>query len=483
MTQNQDFLINFQTSLDRLANLNSIIEENSKGKQQFSELVFRRLSEINDKIRSLGDKIKELKTQLSTLEQQVSLNNVNIENRDANVQRLQSQIERLTSERDELKQQMTDLNQRSQVELQNLQQRIDQAEAQIRQLSEQNANLNQQIQQLNDAAAHSGNESSAQSQAIQEHATKMEEQRQLHATELEQMKQQNNAQIEQLKQQIDEKDRAMSDLQSNTVAEIQRLNEQMTVLTQERDAAQGQIAQLQQQIQELTEQNNNLIQRIIAATDAINEAMNTLEKMNNPAELQQNLQQATSLFQDVESSLENIFDAIHGRKILNNGNKNFDEIQNMPDNIDNDSIIYINKQGTSMRYGDLKDGLLRKIKQKPDDPNFKYRLALKEIKTDPDPNKIPDILLKYSIGFNNGVVVGGKKYRKTRKIRKQKGGFIYNTPSSRKRRSSINKYTKTSKMSSLLSNSSRPASSSDIFRNNKKQKKYNKTSKRISRSS
>lgn len=478
MSQNPDFLNNFQNSLDRLANLNSIIEENNKGKQEFSEVVFRRLREINEKIRSLGNKIKDLKDKLATLEQQVSMNNVNIENRDANVNRLQSQIERLTAERDELKKQIVDINQRSQAELQNLQQRIDQSEAQIRQLTEQNANLNQQIQELNNAATQRGNEAAAQSQAIQEHATKMEEQRQQHAAELEQMKQQNSAQMEQLKQQIEEKDRAMTELQANTAAEIQRLNEQLAALTQEKDASQAQIAQLQQQIQQLTDQNNNLIQRIISATDAINEAMNALEKMNNPAELQQNLQQATALFQEVEASLENIFSAIHGRKIVYIGDKNLDEIQNMPDNINNDSIINIDNQGNTMRYGELKDGLLKKVKQKPDDPNFKYRLALKEIKSNPDPNKIPEILMKYGISFNNGVVVGGKKYRKTRKIRKQKGGFIYNTPSSRKKRSSL---TKTSKIPSSL-RTSNSYSSSDLFKT-KRQKKNNKRTSRTSKRS
>jgi hypothetical protein len=292
------------------------------------------------------------------------------------------------------------------------------------------------------------------------------------------MKQQNNAQIEELKQQIEARDKAIADVQSNSASEMQRLNEQIATLTQERDAAQAQIAELQRQIEALTEQNNNLIQRIIAATDAINEAMNTLEKMNNPAELQQNLQQATSLFQEVETSLENIFSAIHGRSIVSN--KLTEDIQNMPDNINNDTVVNVDRQGTSIRYGDLKDGLLRKIKQKPDDPNFKYRVALKEIKNNPDPSKVADILMKYGIAFNNGVVVGGKKYKKTRKIRRQKGGFIYNTPSSRKKRSSN---TKTSKMSSLLSSSNSYNTSSDVFKNTKKSKKYNKTSKRSSKTS
>jgi predicted nucleic acid-binding Zn-ribbon protein len=484
MSQNQDFLNNFQNSLNRLSNITSVIEQNTQGKQQFSELVFRRLREINDKIRSLGDKIKELKGQLSTLEQQVEQNNMNISNRDANVQRLQSQIERLTVERDELKQQMSDLAQRAQTDAQSLQQRIDQAEAQIRQLTEQNANLTQQIQELNNVAAQRGTEAAAQNQAIQEHATRMEQQRQQHATELEQMKQQNDAQIEQLKQQIEGNDKAMADLQGATASEIQRLNDQIASLTQEKDAAQNQIGELQRQIEDLRAQNDNLIQRIIAATDAINAAMDTLEQMNNPAELQQNLQQANALFEDVETSLANISRAISGRELIDIGQRAEDELRAATDNITDDTMVTIDRQGTTMRYAELKDGLIRKIRQRPSDQNFKYLLALNEIRAS-SPNEIANILSKYNINTNNGAVVGGKKY-KTRKIRKQKGGFVYDTPSSRKKRTSLSKFTRTSKNTTSKNSRSgtmTPPTSSELIRKNKKSRRTTKTSKLSSRSS
>jgi len=477
MSQNQDFLNNFQKSIDRLANINSIIEKNTQGKQEFSEVVFRRLREINEKVRSLGNKIQELKSQLTTLEQQVTENNTNIQSRDANIQQLQAQIASLTAERDQLKQQMDELNQRTQAETQNLQQRIDQGEAQIRQLTEQNANLTQQIQELNEAATLRGNEAAAQSQAIQEHATKMEEQRQLHANELEQIKQQNNAQIDQLKQQIETNDKTMSDLQTNSSAEIQRLNQEFTALTQEKDAAQAQILELQRQIEELRSQNDNLIQRIITATDAINEAMNALEQINNPADLQKNLQQADSLFNEVEESLENISRAIHGREVISIDQRLENRLNSIPDKISNDANIVVDRQGTTITYQELKNGLIQKIKQNRRDPKNKYLLALQEIKKISDPKQVINILRKLNVDFNNGIVIGGKKYKKTRKmrkIRKQRGGFVYDTPSSRKKRRSLSTFTKTSKIT---------VTPSSLLFKNKKSKRNSKTSKMSSKSS
>ena len=61
-------------------------------------------------------------------------------------------------------------------------------------------------------------------------------------------------------------------------------------------------------------------------------------------------------------------------------------------------------------------------------------MTLKQLRNASDEDDVNTILLKNNIGkSNNGKINGGKRFKKTKKNRKQKGGFTYKTNSKRNR--------------------------------------------------
>ena len=62
---NPNFKQDFEQSLQRLSQINTAIDANLKGKQEFSARIIQRLSSINDKVKQLGDSIRVLKEQLT----------------------------------------------------------------------------------------------------------------------------------------------------------------------------------------------------------------------------------------------------------------------------------------------------------------------------------------------------------------------------------------------------------------------------------
>ena len=66
----------------------------------------------------------------------------------------------------------------------------------------------------------------------------------------------------------------------------------------------------------------------------------------------------------------------------------------------------------------------------PGQQGDKYRNAVKQLANLSDPANVSQVLASNNIAFKNGKIMGG---RKTRKIRKQKGGFTYKSTSVRKR--------------------------------------------------
>ena len=72
---NPNFKQEFENSLQRLAQINTAIDANIKGKQEFSAKIIQRVSAINDKVKQLGDAIKRLKDELTNLQAQAAANN------------------------------------------------------------------------------------------------------------------------------------------------------------------------------------------------------------------------------------------------------------------------------------------------------------------------------------------------------------------------------------------------------------------------
>jgi hypothetical protein len=79
----------------------------------------------------------------------------------------------------------------------------------------------------------------------------------------------------------------------------------------------------------------------------------------------------------------------------------------------------------------------------------KYADAIPQVRAATTPDEITQILRSNSINYKNGNMMGGKR---TKKIRKQKGGFVYRANTKRKSLSSNSKRRIRSRSSSRKSN-------------------------------
>ena len=430
---NPNFKQEFDNSLQRLAQINTVIDANLRSKQEFSARIVQRLTAINDKVKQLGNAIRTLKDQLTNLQAQAAANNNHIADIGTEVNGLKGQIAQLTDERNKAVAELDDLKNKYQADTQALQKRIDDNEANTRQLTDQNMQLSQQRDALQAELTQKGDLGAA-------HAAELKNLTDQHTQALlqkdEQLKAQqdaNTAQIQQLQAEIaakeEELNKTISDV-GNNAAQLQAQIEQLTREKQEKDA---QIAQLQGQITDLQNENQDLINRIIAATQAIAAATNRLQELNDPAAF--NEAELDVKFQELEASVQEISNAIQAgpQNVAQNVPQNV--AQNVPQNVaqqripGNTRILYENTQFT---LDDLRNQLQEKSRQDPR-PNNKYSQVLQQLQGANDEDDVKSILQSASImTTRNGKIKGGKKTKKNKKVRKQKGGYTYKVNSKRR---------------------------------------------------
>jgi len=184
----------------------------------------------------------------------------------------------------------------------------------------------------------------------------------------------------------------------------------------------------------LQNENKELQQRIVAATESINTAVKNLQDISDDATNNQNTENVTKLFAQVEASIEDINKAIQGSPTQGpptqgpptQGPPTQGQSQSIPSS---EPIIGVNGVPQGYTFGDLLNQLQTKSRQQ--NGRSKYSDALTQIKTTNNINDIPKILNSSNIEFKNNSIMGGKKH-KTKKHRKQKGGFSYKLNSKRK---------------------------------------------------
>ena len=66
MAQNQQFLQDFQSSMDKLNGMNDMIQNSLKQKKEFSDKLVAKLKEINEKIKDLAGQINQLKASVDS---------------------------------------------------------------------------------------------------------------------------------------------------------------------------------------------------------------------------------------------------------------------------------------------------------------------------------------------------------------------------------------------------------------------------------
>jgi len=412
MSQNQQFLQDFQNSMDRLAGMNQKIQDSLKQKQQFSDKLVNKLKEINAKIQALAGQINQLKANLDQLKGQVNNNTTAIGDKDKQIADLTQRINALEAEKQQLGQQLADFQKKCNDEKLALQQKIDNDEAQIRKLTEDNVALKNQSDALTKELANQGD---LQGQ----HAEQLKQQTEQFQQQLAQQEQANKQQIDALMAKIKESDDKVLDLQKQLQVKTDEAAAHAKTIEDSQSQGQTQIAQLNKQIQDLKTENDDLIERIKSATVAISQAIENLETLANSVPNQQTEQYIDKLFEEIELSIQNISGVLQGRS-SQQGQPKGNQIS------PNETVTLTQVGGpeVQVQVQTILDELNKKNRQ---NAGQKYIDALKAIQQPGVTAKdIPNILSNNNIAYKNNQIMGGKsKSKKTKKVRKQRGGFTY----------------------------------------------------------
>jgi chromosome segregation ATPase len=412
MSQNQQFLQDFQNSMDRLAGMNQKIQDSLKQKQQFSDKLVNKLKEINAKIQALAGQINQLKANLDQLKGQVNNNTSAIGDKDKQIAALTQRINALEAEKQQLGQQLADFQKKCNDEKLALQQKIDNDEAQIRKLTEDNVALKNQSDALT-------KELSNQGDLQGQHAEQLKQQTEQFQQQLAQQEQANKQQIDALMAKIKESDDKVLDLQKQLQVKTDEAAAHAKTIEDSQSQGQTQIAQLNKQIQDLKTENDDLIERIKSATVAISQAIENLETLANSVPNQQTEQYIDKLFEEIELSIQNINGVLQGRS-SQQGQPKGNQIS------PNETVTLTQVGGpeVQVQVQTILGELNKKIRQ---NAGQKYIDALKAIQQPGVTAKdIPNILSNNNIAYKNNQIMGGKsKSKKTKKVRKQRGGFTY----------------------------------------------------------
>jgi len=424
---NPNFKQEFEQSLQRLAQINTAIDANLRGKQEFSARIIQRLTAINDKVKQLGDAIRALKEQLTNLQAQAAANNTHIEDIGTEVNGLRAQIAQLTDQRDKALAELDQLKKQYQADVQDFQKRIDDCEEKLRQLTDQNAEITKQRDALQAELGQKGDLGAA-------HAEELRKLTEQHTQELQQKDEQlrlqqeaNNARIKQLQDEIAAKEAELNNTITDIGTNTTQLQAQIEQLTREKQEKDNQIAQLQGDITALQTENQDLINRIIAATQAIAEATNRLQDLNDPAAF--NEAELDAKFQELEASVQQISNAIQGNPVANN------QASGRP--VAGQSILPpdtpIAFKGQNLTVGLIRNQLGSKpqVDRITNGPS-KYALALRGLNNAQTPEQVLQALNSSGVDAKNGSIYGGKKTKKNKKVRKQKGGYTYKLNSKRR---------------------------------------------------
>ena len=402
----------FTNSMAKLEDINRLVQSSVEQKQAFSNNLVGKLKDINGKIKVLAGQINQLKDTLDGLQGKVTTNGSAINEKNTQIGQLNQTIIQLNAEKQQMSEQLHAIQEQTINEKAALQQKIDADEAQIRTLMESQTALQTQANALTDELANKGDVQALHSKEIQQQTQKFQEQ-------LEAQSQVNIQKMNELTNEITVRDNKLNDLQK----ELEDKTNEVTAHAQNINTVQGQTASqieaLNQQIVDLKTENNDLIERIIAATRSINMATASLETLSNSSP---NPQEIDQLFGMIEQSIKDISNS------LQSGTNN--KVQINPE-----QRIQVTDIGTSnpsqLKYSTLITELTRKASESGNVE--KYKTAKNEVLQAASHEEIPAILSNYNIQYKNGKIMGGKRpiYKRTQRTKKnkriklQKGGYIY----------------------------------------------------------
>jgi len=434
MAENQAFLQEFQGNMQRLSQINGIIQKNIQDRKDFSGYIIEKLGTINQSIVALAGKIKALKNLVDQLQTTVNTNSGNIEQKDQEIAALRAQIQKLLEDQEALKQQYDALQKKCRDDLANNQQQISDLTAQIQKCNADNEALRDRIQILEDELKNTGIEGTKNVEALKKQADEFKK-------IVDDLTAENNKKITALNEAIQAKNEEnvrISDTLRQAEANYQATKEE---LDRVKANAQAGEQELQKSITDLTAENTALIARLKDANIAIVNALTLLDQLTDESLNRDNIQNVNAALQQIERSLEEINRALQGQTI-SSASSSATGVMNKINGSDVVRVMDIAGNEINLLYKDIISKLTERASKSGISP--KYENALREIKANNNIAEIPLILRKNGVEVKNGQIFGGKKYRnykktkkckksiKNKKTKKQRGGFLYKNNSRRK---------------------------------------------------
>ena len=418
MAQSQ-FLLDFQNSMTKLNEMNQKVQGTIAEKNRLQE----RLQKVNQMIQQLAGDINTLKAKVDGLQKTVNTNSSSIGDKDKQIADLTQRMNALEAEKQQLTQNLTDFQKQSNEEKSALQQKIDADEAQIRKLTQDNEIINQKSAALAVELASKGD-------LPAQHAEELKKQTEEFQQQLAKQQQDNQGQIDQLMAQIKDRDAKIADLHQQLQAKVDEAESHIKNIAETLSQGQSQIEQLNQQIVDLKAENEDLVQRIIAATQAIVLASENLKLLAETAPNAQSEKEVDNLFDEIKNSLQTISNAIQGgqtqSQMYSDKNKtkiNVIDDSGKPRTIELQILASVLGQSLNEAKNNGNSAAIQKIES--------ALAVFRDNKA--NPQAISEFLNNNGFKFYNGsnkVLVGGKK--RTKKLRKQKGGFTYKLNSKRR---------------------------------------------------
>ena len=449
MATKEQFLQQFQDSLTRLGGVHTKIAASIAQKKQFSDSIIVKLRDINGKIQALAGEITRLKAEVDGLHGQVQSNTASIGSKDKEVADLQQRIVASEAEKQQLDERLRDLESRYASEKNAAQQQIDQHEASIRTLTEQNTAIKAQADALTAELAGKGD---LQGQHAAEITKLTEESRQQLAAQ----QQANEDELAKLHGELQNLQAVEAHLNQQLAAKTAEVETHTQNISATQTTTQAQITQLTTQIAALEAENKDFLDRIIAATQAIQQATGALEALEAsiPPDAQTGTD-ITALFDEINHSIQNISGVIQGHAAAA-------PLVPVPPGPGSPKVLRlplatpIDYLGKNFTLGELITDLNSKPKVNSRGQQTPYESTLQQIKGATDAADVITIFQKNNITLTRaGKIFGGKrqnitKKTRTKKNKKQKGGFTY---SHTKRRSITSSHRRGSTKSSSKRNS------------------------------
>lgn len=468
----QNFLNEFEQKMSKLAEVRRNIQQSIQFKQQFTNELKSRLGQINQRLQVLAGLINQLKTRATTLEAQITTNSSDILGKQQQIEDLQRQMNSETQLRG------------------NTQQKISALENQVKTYQEQIRSLTDKSTALERELASRGDIQATHARAIQELTQKFE----LEKSQLVLQVNAANSKIAQLEQ-------TLRQLQQNTnqnQGQVQTLQEQINQLKQENELLINKLMTAIQAINDATNDLRTLMDSVpnVQTKQEVDQILNQISsQVENSIQSLQNTSQGPINQLPIQPTSRGFFSGL-GRLGMNLGrtggppgargqapqgpavntfdpalygdntnriSEDFSQFSpllgqniNLPNRgslqgvnplaslgqgltDDTPVQLYINDPNP-MTLGELKN----KIRARTNDVfgSRKYKTALEEINNVTNASEIPGILAKNGITYRNGQLRGGVK---SKKHRKQKGGFTYKKNFKRISITSHSKYNRSSK--------------------------------------